>query len=323
MQGKVLLERSAEERVYVGIDVSKEWLDVFCHPGGFRSRVSNDVSGLRGLKHKLAQFGPIQVIMEATGKFHRAAWRSLAASGIPVTIADARRIRDLARGLGFAAKTDTLDARVLALIGAMLPAAATPVPAKPLEELQELVNARAGTLAEAVAISNRCKASQTPWLRTELDRLHTACRDLVAKLDAEIARRIQADPAMTRRFTILTSIPGIGPAVAVTLISGLAELGSMDGKQAAMLTGVAPIADDSGKRRGQRVIRGGRDLPRQALYMAALSASRHNPALIAFVSRLKAKGKKPKVILVAVMRKLVILANTLISQDRFWSPAAP
>lgn len=323
MQGKVLLERSADARVYVGIDVSKEWLDVYCHPAGWRLRVSNDAAGVRSLKRKLADLGAVQVLMEATGKFHRGVWRSLAASGIAVTIADPRRARDLAKGLGFAAKTDAVDARALALIGALLSTAATNPPAQALEELQELVNARSATQAEAVALANRGQACQTKLLRTELDRLHSACRKLVAKLDAEIAQRIEADAALSRRYAILTSIPGIGPVVATTLIATLSELGSIDGKEVAMLAGVAPLANDSGKKRGHRSIRGGRSLPRQALYMASLSASRHNPQLASFAKRLKANGKKAKVVLVAVMRKLAVLANTLIAQDRFWSPAAP
>ena len=323
MQGKVLLERSAEERVYVGIDVSKEWLDVYLHPTGSRLRVANDPTGLRSLKRRLAGLGAVQAVMEATGKFHRAAWRSLSAGGFAVTIADPRRVRDLAKGLGFAAKTDAVDARLLALIGAMVSAAATCPPPKALEELQELVNARSAALADAVALGNRREASQTALLRTELARLHAACRKLVAKLDAEIAKRIKADPTLARRYGILTSIPGIGPAVAATLIATLPELGAVDAKQAAMLAGVAPVAQDSGRRRGYRAIRGGRSLPRQALYMAALSASRHNPALATFAERLKLNGKKPKVVLIAVVRKLVTLANALITQNRLWSPVAP
>lgn len=323
MQGKVLLERSAEERVYVGIDVSKEWLDVYFHPTGSRLRVSNDEAGLRRLKRAFADCATVRALMEATGKFHRAAWRSLMASGFHVTVVDPRRARELARGLGFAAKSDSLDARVLALIGAMLTAAASCPPAKALEELQELVNARAATLAEAVALSNRRGTCQTTLLQTELRRLDAACRRLVTKLDAEIARRIAADLVLARRFAILTSIPGIGDGVAATLVATLSELGAIDDKQAAMLAGVAPLANDSGKRQGQRSIRGGRHLPRRALFMAALSASRYNPALAAFAARLKAKGKKPKVILVAVMRKLTVLANALIAQDRLWTPSAP
>ena len=188
--------------------------------------------------------------------------------------------------------------------------------------MQELVNARSAALTDAVALSNRSAASQTRLLKTELDRLHAACRKLVAKLDAEIAHRIEADPALARRYAILTSIPGIGPAVAATLIATLPELGAVDGKQAAVMTGVAPIAHDSGRKRGYRAIRGGRSLPRQALYMAALSASRHNPALSTFAERLRARAKNPR-FLIAVVRKLVTLANALIAQNRFWSPLAP
>lgn len=323
MQGKIVSQQGAEGVVYAGIDVSKEWLDVHLHPLGESVRVRNDASGRRSLLRRFMDVGSVRVILEATGKLHRAAWRALAANGIAVSVADAARVRDLARGLGFTAKTDALDARVLALVGATLPLAATPVPARALEELQELVNARAATTAEAVAASNRAKASLTPFLRAALKRQLRSRRNLVERLDAEIARRIAADPDLARRFAILTSIPGIGPVVAATLVAAMAELGGLDGKQAAMLAGVAPIANDSGKRSGRRSIRGGRAIARNALYMAALSAGRFNPALAAFALRLKAKGKRPKVILVAIMRKLVILANVLITQNRLWTPIAP
>lgn len=333
MQGKVLLERSAASGIYVGIDVSKGWLDVYFHPDGAWLRVSNDAVGLRKLKRTFCTFARqagsgqtgwgIRVTMEATGKFHRAAWRSLAASGVHVTIADPRRVRDLAKGLGFTAKTDRVDARALAVIGAMVSAAATTVPVKQQEELQELVHARSALQAEAVTVCNRFSACQTAWLRSELAHLHDAYRAAVSRLDAQIARQVATDPALARRYDILTSIPGIGPVVATTLIATMSELGAIDGKQAAMLGGVAPLANDSGSMRGHRSIRGGRSRPRQSLYMAALSASRYNPALKAFAGRLKARGKMPKVTLVAVMRKLIVLANTLIAQDRLWTRYAP
>jgi transposase len=303
--------------------VSKERLDVYLHPAAERLRVANDAAGLRALKRKLGDASVARVLMEATGKLHRAAWRSLAASGFHVTIADPRRIRDLAKGLGFLAKTDALDACVLATICAALPAAASPVPAKALEELQELVNARLAAVADATALSNRAKASQLALLRDELAKAHRACMSLIGRLDDEVARRVQADPGIARRFAILSSIPGIGAVTAATLVATMSELGSIDGKQAAMLAGVAPLADDSGKRKGHRSIRGGRATPRRALYLAALSASRHNPTLAPFAMRLKGAGKKPKVVIVAVMRKLIVMANVLIAQDRQWSPFAP
>ena len=323
MQGKVLPEPNATMPVYVGIDVCKEWLDVFVHPEGVTLRVRNDPAGLRLLKRRLGGAGTVHVIMEFTGKLHRACWRSLHADGFKVTMLDPGRVRHLARGLGLEAKTDVLDARALALIGATLGPEETPPPSAALQALQELVNARTAVVAQAVALSNRREASTVALLRNQLALLHAAVVRCVAKLDAEIQQRIKADPALARRCAILTSIPGIGTLTSAQLVGGMIELGVLTGKQAAKLAGLAPIANDSGERRGHRAIKGGRAGPRRALYMAALSASRHNPGLATFAKRLKALGKPAKVILIAIMRKLIVLANTLIAQNRLWTPTPP
>jgi transposase len=201
--------------------------------------------------------------------------------------------------------------------------AATPLPGAGQEELQELVNARAAANAERTALANRRGAAQTAFLRAELNRLWAVADRHIQRLDAEIERLIRADSELLRRQTILLSIPGIGPATAAALIAGLAELGTCSSKQAAMLVGLAPIAADSGERFGRRAIKGGRAGVRNAIYMASLSARRHNPDLAVFADRLERNGKEAKVVLVAVMRKLVILANTLITQNRLWSPIAP
>lgn len=324
MQGKVSSERTAIATVYVGIDVCKEWLDIHLHPLGRSFRVTNDTAGLRRLKRELDALeqmprSALRIVMEATGKWHRAVQRSLHADGFYVSVVDPLRARLFAKACGFLAKTDRLDARFLAIMGEALKPAQTP----PLEALQELVNARSAANGERTALSNRMKTAVTAFLRKELTRRLAALDTHIARLDTEIERSIGAEPEMRRRLDILISIPGIGAVTAASLIAGLCELGACSGKQAAMLTGLAPLACESGERVGHRAIRGGRPAPRNAIYMAALSASRHNPDLARFAERLKKVGKPNKVVLVAVMRKLIVLANTLITQNRIWTPNPP
>jgi len=323
MQGKVLPEPNTMAPVYAGIDVCKEWLDVYVHPTGRSLRVANDHCGRRRLNRELTALGVTRVVMEATGKYHRAAQRSVHAAGFAVAVVDPLRARLFAKACGLLAKTDRIDARLLALMGEALEPAAVAPPPEALQELQELVNARTAATAERTALTNRRGAAQTAFLRAELGRRLIAVKGHVERLDVEIERRIRAVPELARRHVILTSIPGVAAVTAAVLIANFAELGACSGKQAAMLAGVAPVACESGERIGHRAIKGGRLGVRNAVYMAALSASSHNADLTAFARRLRQAGKPAKVVLVAVMRKLIILANTLINQNRPWSPIAP
>jgi len=323
MQGKSLRERSAESVVYVGIDVCKDWLDVHLHPLGRRLRVANSRDGLKRLKRELSGLAVKLVVMEATAKFHRQAHRTLHAAGLPVAIVNPLRSRLFAEAMGALAKTDAVDARLLAILGESLAPAAKPPAPEHLEALGELVAARQAACAEATALAHRLGASATAFLKAELKRRLASLKRHIARLEAEIARRIASDPHLARRYAIVTSIPGIGPVAAAMLIVGLSELGMCSNKAAALLAGLAPIAADSGERTGERHIKGGRASVRTVLYMAALTASRCNRDLAIFYQRLRAAGKKPKVALTAAMRKLVVLANTLITQDRLWQPKPP
>jgi transposase len=335
MQGKSLRERSAESAVYVGIDVCKDWLDVHLHPLGRRLRVANSRDGLKRLKRQLSGFAVELVVMEATAKFHRLAHRTLHAAGLPVAIVNPLRSRLFAEAVGALAKpvlgpakgrtrgTDAVDARLLAILGESLAPAAKPPAPEHLEALGELVAARQAATAEATALAHRHGASAVAFLKGELKRRLASLKRHIARLEAEIARRIATDPQLARRYAIVKSIPGIGPVAAAMLIVGLSELGMCSNKAAALLAGLAPIAADSGERTGERHIRGGRASVRTVLYMAALTASRCNRDLAIFYQRLRAAGKKPKVALTAAMRKLVVLANTLITQDRLWQPNPP
>ena len=323
MQGKVLPEQSAQAPVYAGVDVCKDWLDIYLHPLGRRWRVANNRDGLRGLKRELAGFEIVLVVLEATGKYHRQAHRTLHAAGFPVAVVNPLRSRLFAEAIGQLAKTDAIDARMLAIFGeGLAPAAQTPTPAS-LEALQELVRARSAATEARTALKNRRHASQQRFLKAELKRMIDNAERHIARLEAEIAKRIEAEPTLARRYRILTSIPGIGPWAAAALLVDLAELGTCSNKAAAMLAGLAPIACDSGDKAGERHIRGGRKTLRTVLYMAAVAATRVNTDLAAFYKRLITNGKKPKVALTAVMRKLVNLANTLVKEDRNWQPSYP
>jgi transposase len=320
MQGKVSPERSARKVVYVGIDVCKAWLDVYLHPIGRPFRVANSRQGLERLERELANLEVALIVIEATGKYHREAHRALHASGFSVAVVNPLRSRLFADAKGALAKTDRLDARMLAVLAESLAPRAKPPAPEFLEELQELVRARQAAVADLTALTNQHGQSKTAILKRELTRRIKATQASIARLEAEIERRIERHPVLARRYLILRSIKGVGPVAAAALLVGLAELGLCSGKQAALLAGLAPLACDSGEKRGERHIKGGRGEVRTALYMAAVAATRCNPDLCAFYRRLRENGKRFKVAITAVMRKLVVLANTLIREDRLWQP---
>lgn len=323
MQGKEASEQEAKAKSSVGIDVSKDRLDVCVWPSGERLSVPNDRDGIRRLKRWLKAFDLNLVVIEATGKWHRQLWRSLFASAIPVAMIDPFRARMFAKADGILAKTDRLDAAMLARFAAIMTPAMRPPPPEAIEALAELVAARDAAVAEQTGLKNQLSAARLPVLRRQLaGRIKRLAGDTAA-IEGEIGRRIAADESLERRYLILTSIPSIGPTVAATLIACLAELGSLTDKQAAMLAGLAPIADQSGKRDGKRVVFGGRARIRRMLYLAAVSAVRWNPQMATFYRRLRDAGKPAKLALIAVARKMVTLANTLIAKNRKWLPNAP
>lgn len=323
MQGKEASEQEARVKSSVGIDVCKAWLDVHIRPSGESLRLPNTTEGIRRLKRRLVRLDLNLIVVEATGKWHRPLWRSLHASGLPVAMVDPFRVRMFAKANGIFAKTDRLDAAVLSAFAVgMNPAIRPPAP-EVLEELAELVAARDSAVAEQTSLKNQLSAARTAYLRRQLPRRIKTLAKVIEALEREILKRIAADQGLARRYAILTSIPSIGPAVAATLIACLAELGALTDKQIAMLAGLAPIADQSGERDGQRVIWGGRARVRRMLYLAAISAARCNAAMKAFYQRLRDAGKPPKVAIIAVARKLAILANALITQDRLWQAEAP
>jgi transposase len=320
MQGKVMSEHSAPSDVDVGIDVCKAWLDIHILPANTVLRVPNSKTGLKKLLAAVKKFRVRIIVLEATGKYHRECHRFLHDSGFAVTVVNPGRARLFAESLGMLAKTDTVDARMLAMFGGMTKLAATPPLPETLENLREIVRNREAAILAKTALENQLG---TATLASVIGQIKSQIKVAVRAADVlerEAVRIVRTDAGLMRRFEILCSIAGVGTITAIGLIANMPELGSLDDKQAGMLAGLAPVAADSGQRRGARHIRGGRSAVRTGIYMAALSATRHNPHLKAFYDRLVAAGKPKKVAITAVMRKLVVLANVLLKADRCWSP---
>ena len=322
MQGK---EASEQETPYctAGIDVSKSWLDAHVLPADKSLRVPNTGDGIRKFKRWLGHYSPKLVAVEATGKWPRLLCRSLHASGIAVAVTDPYRVRMFARAQGILAKTDRLDARVLAQFAAVMAPTARPPAPQALEALKELVTAQNSAVAERTALKNQLVAAEFAFLKRQLATRIKQLSVHITAIRRETLKHIKADEGLAKRYAILTSIPSFGPIVAETLIACLAELGTVSDKQAGALAGLAPVADDSGQRHGVRSIWGGRAIVRKILYLAAVGASRCNADMKIVYQRLIANGKAPKVALIAVARKLLILANALITQNRIWQPVAP
>lgn len=323
IQGKTTSPQLPTDQVYVGIDVSKSHLDVHIHPSGVARRVANDKAGLQMLVRLLRSHAPQTIVLEATGQYHRLAHRHLHDAGFYVAVMNPFRTRRFADMLGQLAKTDMIDARTLALFAAMVRPEAKVPPAPAQAELAALLAARRQVSQQRGALQNQLGVSDHALVGRQIRaRIKMADRHLIA-LDAEIRRTLRTQPDLKHRYDILTSVPGIGLVTAATMIAELDELGDAKGSQIAALVGVAPMNCDSGALRGQRRIRGGRASVRNTLYMAAVAAVRSNGSIAAFYERLRANGKPFKVAITAVIRKLAIIANTLITENRKWEAQRP
>ena len=307
----------------VGIDVSKAHLDAHLAPEGRAARFPNDRDGIRRLV-KWIGAAPVRcVAYEPTGRWHRPLEAALLRAGLPAAAANPLRARRFAEASGQQAKTDPVDAAMLAAMAAALPLRPAAAADAALADLRELVLAREQLVKDRTAAQNRLSQATLAQLRTEFRRRLRQVRRQIKAMDDAIAQALAADPALARRAEVLRSVPGISQATAACLIAELPELGSLSAKAAACLAGLAPFANQSGDRDGKRRIRGGRARPRAALHMPALVAVRHNPDLKAKYDRLRAAGKPHKVALTAVMRSLLVLANALLAQDRLWAEKPP
>lgn len=304
---------------YIGIDVAKAHLDLAVHPDGPTWRVATSDDALGALVAQLQALTPTLIVLEASGGYERPLVAYLAAAALPVVVVNPRQVRDFAKATGRLAKTDTLDAKVLARCAAAVQPAVRPVPDADAQALDALLQRRRQLLA--MLIAERQRLGQAPRvLHTNLRRHITYLEVELGDVDGELDRTIRASPVWREKDDLLQSVPGIGRRVAATLLAELPELGQLSHKQVAALVGVAPLNRDSGQQRGRRGTWGGRASVRAALYMAVLSARRYNPVIRSCYERLRAAGKAPKVALVACMRKLVTILNAMLSHRTPWRP---
>lgn len=305
--------------ITIGIDISKDHLDAHRLPGGEHDQFDNTAAGHKAL---LRWIGPIptRVVYEPTGPYHRKLEVRLAAAGMPIVKVNPRQARRFAQAVGGLAKTDALDAAMLARMGAVLGLEARPVRGEVLNTLKDLHLAREALVKDRTAARNRAKVITLPLLKQHsVARLKQIDQQLAA-IDAAIAERISADPTLAARMAILVSIPGIAAVTAAMLVVEMPELGSLDPKAAAALAGLAPITRESGRWKGKSFVQGGRKQVRHALYMPALVAMRFNPDMKAKYEHLTNAGKAPKQVITAIMRKLIVLANALLKKAMPWQP---
>jgi len=307
--------------MFVGIDVAKDRLDVHLRPGGEAFTVTRDGEGLEALISRLAALKPVLIVLEATGGFETLVAAALAAAGLPLAVVNPRQIRDFARAIGRLAKTDPLDAAVIAHFAEAVRPPVRPVADEQARELGELVARRRQLVEMMTAERNRRRQLTSQRLIKGVDRILAALQAQFSELEQDIDDAVRGTPAWRDKEDLLVSVPGIGPKIARTLIAELPELGSLGRRQVAALVGVAPFNRDSGTWRGRRAIAGGRAVVRSALYMSVLVAIRRNLPLAAVYQRLRAAGKPAKVAIVACMRKLATILNAVLRDKTPWKTA--
>ena len=303
--------------VFVGIDVSKATLDIATHPDPECWQTANDDPSIHTLVQRLRRRHPTLIVLEATGGYEHPVVAACAAAGLPVVVANPRQVRDFARATGQLAKTDAIDAQVLAQFAARVQPAVRPLPDAATRTLDALLTRRRQLLQMLTAERNRCEHAPTAVRRGITQHIRWLERRL-HDVDGDLERTIQQSPLWRAKENLLRSVPGIGPVISRTLLGELPELGTLNRKQIAALVGIAPLNRDSGTLRGRRLVWGGRAPVRAALFMGALAAARHNPVIQVFYRRLLAAGKPPKVALTACMRKLLIILNAMARTNTPW-----
>ena len=308
-----------QSTTYVGIDVSKDVVDVAVRPNGDSWRIPYDEAEVTLLVAKVRDLRPAGVVMEATGGLEVPLAAALAAVNLPVAVVNPRQVRDFAKSTGRLAKTDALDAHVLAHFAEAVRPEVRPLPDSDTQEFNALTVRRSQLTTMLVAEKNRL-ARATRAVSPRIQE-HIAWLEMeIGDLDGELRETLQRSPVWREKDDLLRSIPGVGEQISFVILAHLPELGTLDGKQIAALVGVAPMNRDSGIMRGRRSIWGGRSRVRAALYMGALTASRCNPSIRDFYQRLLVAGKPKKVALTACMRKLLIIMNSMVKNDQRWDP---
>lgn len=308
-----------EKREVVGIDVSKPQLDVALLHAQEELQFANDAAGIEQLVKRLKTLEIGLVVTEATGGYETAVATALVAAGLRVAVVNPRQVRDFAKATGRLAKTDRIDARVIAAFGEMIEPEIRPLADEDARELEGLLVRRSQLVAMKVQESNRLGLAQ-PAMRKGIKKHIAWLEQEIDRLDVDLTAALRKSPAWRAKDELLQSFKGIGPLSSGTLMAGLPELGRLDRRAIAALVGVAPFNNDSGKMRGRRSIYGGRSRVRTMLYMAAASAIRFNPVIREFYQRLTARGKPHKVAMVACMRKMLTILNAMVRESTPWTP---
>ena len=308
-----------QDPVYAGIDVSQEWLDGALTSSEAAKRWANDEAGIAKAVAWLKEQRPTQVILEATGGLELPVMAALACAGILTAAVNPRQVRQFAKALGKLAKTDRIDAQVLARFGAAVKPTPKPLPDTQALELNALVARRRQVVEMHTAELNR-RHRALPVVRRRIERMLAVLEAELADLNKDLEDRLKTSPLWREQEDLLKSVPGVGNALTFTLLTGLPELGRLSRKQIAALVGIAPLNRDSGAFRGKRTVWGGRSQVRGPLYMATLAATRFNPIIRSFYQRLLAKGKPKKLALIACMHKLLTILNAMVKHKTLWSP---
>jgi transposase len=307
---------------FVGIDVSAKSLDIAVLPGGIHFTVPHTDEGIASLVLRLRELGPQIVVLEATGGYEMQVAYAMSEAGLPVVIMNPKVLRHFAKSTGKLAKTDKLDAQALAHYAQAIQPPVRPLKAPEQAELRTLMSRRR-QLRDMIVMEQNRRRTSTPKVQGNIDQHLAYLRQLLKDLDRDIHDAIRRSPLWHEKSTILQSFIGIGSKVSASLIADLAELGTVPTPQISALAGVAPMNRDSGQWRGKRTIQGGRPTVRQALYMAALVASRHNPVIQEFYQRLRQAGKPAKVALTACMHKILVILNAMLKNRTYFNPQLP
>lgn len=316
--GTVMNQTSSS--LYIGIDVSGSTLDVAIHDTTEHFSVDNQTAAIDQLVQRLIALNPTLIVMEATGKLELAVLRALCQAGLPAVAVNPRQVRDFAKATGKRAKTDRIDAFVIAHFAAVIKPVVRPLNDVQTEQLQALLLRRAQLIDMLVAEKARLERAHAAAKESLNDHIKWLKQQLTVA-DKDIDSFMRASPAWCQKEDLLRSVPGIGPGAAATLIAFMPQLGSLNRREIAALTGVAPFNSDSGKHTGKRRIQGGRAIVRRALYMACIPALRFNPVIRAFYDRLRKAGKPFKVAMTACIRKLIVTLNAMVHNSTPWSPS--
>jgi transposase len=308
------------DAIVVGIDVSKDRLDVSVRPAGMALSYNRDAAGIEGLIGELVRLGVQLIAVEATGGFETVVVAGLAAAGLPVVVVNPAQVRAFATALGRRAKTDPIDAQVIAHFAAATKPQVRPLPDTATQALGDLV-ARRRQIIEMIVAERAREKRASPRARKSIARLLKTLQSELTVLDSEIDESVRGSPLWREKENLLASVPGVGPTIARTMLAELPELGSLDRRQIAALAGLAPFTRQSGKWRGKSFISGGRASVRAALFMGAMTAVRWNPTLRAFHQRLRSAGKPKMVAIIAVARKLLTILNAILRDKTRWQTA--